>query len=51
MGMTHSTSGKQGFVLHHVPTEFKIPREHMIEILKTEEKYRFSQEARDDDFS
>lgn len=46
MGMTHSTSGKRGFEFHYTPTDFWIPRDVMIKILKLEDQLRFSPEVR-----
>ncbi|KAL9649086.1 hypothetical protein ABK040_008463 [Willaertia magna] len=44
MGMFHSTSGKHGYNLYQVPTDFKITKEEMILLLTIEQSLRRSEE-------
>mmetsp|Transcript_10887 Transcript_10887/g.34685 ORF Transcript_10887/g.34685 Transcript_10887/m.34685 type:complete len:156 (+) Transcript_10887:14-481(+) len=47
MGMYHSTSGKEGFDLRFTPTEYEIPRETLISVLKREDELRFSAQVQE----
>jgi len=45
MGMTHSSSGKHGYRLHHRPTTYSFTREDLIKVLRLEDNIRASEEV------
>jgi len=42
MGMTHMTSGKQGYRLHYQPTAYYFTREKILKVINIEDKLRLS---------